>query len=87
MLKPMLAVKDTKVGLFDPPFVVIHTELAIREWDMNIKNPQTRIGMHPSDYELYQIGTYNELTGETTSLKQNIHLASGVHSGSTLQTN
>lgn len=84
MLKPVLAVKDVKIGLFDPPFIVIHNEVAIREWDIITKNTDNKYGKHPVDYELYQIGTYNELTGKLDSLASPLHLATGAFNGTTV---
>lgn len=78
MLSNVISVYDKKTGLFDKPFVVRHNGEAIREWDIVTKDTQTKFGKNPEDFDLYQIGTYNDETGEMVSLKPHTHLASGV---------
>lgn len=76
--KPVCAVFDKKVGLFDPPFVVRHTNEALREWFIVRTDKQTKFGKNPEDFDLYQIGSFNEGTGTYKNLPVHTHLASGV---------
>lgn len=78
LIKPMIAVFDKKTGLFDPPFVVRRVGEAIREWETITKDTNTKFGKHPSDYDLYQVGNFDEETGLVTSQSPHLHLASGV---------
>lgn len=68
MKKPIIAVRDIKIGLFDQPFVVRHVGEAIREWDIVSKNEQTKYGKNPTDFQLFKIADFDESTGEFTNL-------------------
>lgn len=78
MKKPVVAVKDKKIGMFDSPFVVRHPGEAMREFDTVIKDTNTKFGKNPEDFDLYQIGTYDESTGELETISPPTHLSSGV---------
>lgn len=79
MLKqPMIAVRDLKTGLFDRPFTVRHTAEAIREWDIVRKDPQTKFGKNPADFDLFHIADYEDATGHISPCIPPLHLASGV---------
>lgn len=79
--KPVIAVYDKKLGLFDPPFIVRHVGEAIREWDVVRKDEKTKFGKHPSDYEIFQIANYDDTTGSFVEIKPHLHLGSGVENG------
>lgn len=78
MKKPVIAVYDKKIGLFDQPFIVRHNGEAIREWDIVRKDDKTKFGKNPEDFDLFQIGSYDEVTGTIENLQPHTHLASGV---------
>lgn len=78
MVIPVIAVYDKKTGLFDNPLTVRHNGEAIREWDVVRKDEKTKYGKNPEDFDLFQIATYNDETGEIASLRPHTHLASGV---------
>lgn len=78
MKKPVIAVYDKKIGLFDPPFVARHKNEAVREWNVVIKNKETKFGKNPEDFDLFWIGEYDERTGNFENLQPHEHLASGV---------
>jgi len=65
----ILAIKDIKTGHFDQkPIPVIHSGEIIREFEDLKKNPETKFGKHPEDFNLYAIGTYDTETGELASV-------------------
>lgn len=76
--KLLVAVYDKKIGLFDPPVPVRHIGEAIRMFADIKKNPDTKFGMHPEDFDLFQIGVYDEPSGTVENLQPHIHLESGV---------
>ncbi|QXP08156.1 MAG: hypothetical protein [Arizlama microvirus] len=77
-LTPVIAVFDKKTGLFDPPFTVRHNGEAVREFGIVKKNPETKFGKNPEDFELFQIGNYNDTLGTFENLTQHVHLDSGI---------
>lgn len=78
MPKPMIAVYDKKTALFDAPFSCRHKNEAIREWHIVASDRNTKFGKNPEDFDLYEIGTFNEETGELITHKPAIQIASGV---------
>lgn len=78
MKNPVCAVYDKKTGLFDQIFTVRHIGEAVREWDIVRKNKDTKFGKNPEDFDLFQIGVYNDELGEVEPVKPHTHLASGV---------
>lgn len=67
MLKPMIAVFDKKTSLYDSPMLSRHTGESIREFERISKDPATKFGQHQGDFELHQIGTFDEETGTLNS--------------------
>ena len=78
MKTKLVAVFDKKTALFDNPFCVRHVGDAIREWDIVRKNSETKFGKNPEDFDLFQIGEYDDETGTLTTLSPHLHLSSGV---------
>lgn len=76
--RPMIAVYDRKTGLFDKPFAVRHIGEAVREWDLVRKDTNTKIGKNPEDFDLRQVGYFDEQTGELINQKPALQIAGGV---------
>lgn len=74
----VIAVFDKKTALYDQPFTIRHNGDAIRQWDIVRTNQETRYGKNPEDFDLFQIGTYDDETGTFENLTPPTHLASGV---------
>ena len=69
MNKIIYAVKDLALQAFGNPFFLRAKGEAIRSFqdEVNNKNDKSAIAAHPEDYELHQLGTYNDETGEITT--------------------
>lgn len=78
MKLPVVAVFDKKMALYERPFTCRMTAEAIREWDMIRKDTSTKIGKNPEDFDLFQIGTYDDEQGTLESVIPKVHLATGV---------
>lgn len=74
----MVAVKDKKTGLFDPPFLVRHPNEAVREFQLITKKTETKFGQHPEDFDLYHLADYNEDSGDFENFEVKKQLTSGV---------
>lgn len=74
MQQSVISIHDTKTGLWHSPFVVRHIGEAIRDYDAVKKDPQTRYGANPADYEMFKVADYDDQTGEITKLEKYIHL-------------
>lgn len=71
-MKIIVAVKDLAVEQFGQPFTLRHTNEAMRSFRDEVQNPESPIAKHPSDYELWQVGEYNEDTGMINSKMERI---------------
>lgn len=79
----LFAVFDSKAGFFSNPFVEQREESAIRQFcdAVNDKNPQNMWYKHPEDYSLFNIGSFDNLTGEILpSLPKSLVTASALKS-------
>lgn len=61
-MKHIYAVKDLAVQAFGLPFFVRAKGEALRSFQDEVNSDKTKsaIAQHPEDYELYELGTYDE---------------------------
>lgn len=78
MQKAILAVRDRKTALFDQPFAIRHVNEAIREFTIIAKNKDTKWGKNPEDFELVQIGTFDDETGTLGNCSPHLTLCEGI---------
>lgn len=78
MIKKVIAVYDKKTALYDAPFSVRHIGEAIREWETITKDPKTKFGKNPEDFDLFQISEYDDTTGQFQNTIPPLHLGSGI---------
>jgi len=58
------AVFDEKAAVFQPPFFFPTRGMAIRTFADTVQNPQSHLARHAGDFKLYQVGKFNEHSGE-----------------------
>lgn len=63
------AVYDLKAQSFDQPFTCHNAAVAEREYRTVLKDPKTKYGANPDDFQLYQLGYVNVETGEMEQSK------------------
>ena len=68
MLMHVFAVYDMKAEAYYPPMFQKTVGLALRIFKDMANNPDTTVGRFPTDYALFQIGTYEDTTGILTPL-------------------
>lgn len=59
----VLAIRDVKSECFKAPHFSIAVGSAIREFGDACSNPDSFISKHKEDYQLYQVGTFDEVQG------------------------
>lgn len=64
MLKLIYTILDTKAAAYLPPFYMRSNGEALRAFSDEISNGDSQIAKHPEDFILFQIGTFDEQTGE-----------------------
>lgn len=65
MKQVIISVKDTAAQAFGRPIFVPTTAVAVRSFrdEVNRVDSKDDMAMHPSDFELYQIGTFDDANG------------------------
>lgn len=69
MLLYVCAVRDSAAVAFGRPFVVSTLGLATRSFIDEVSNPESAFHSHPSDYTLYELGSFDDYTGKFESLE------------------
>jgi len=67
---------DSAAEAYDPPHFIRSTGEAVRLFSNAVKDPQTKVAKHPDDYTLFEIGEFDELTGQISMY--NAHKSLGV---------
>lgn len=68
---------DEKAGAFSQPMFYPKKEAARRAFSDATADKQTMLSKHPSDYKLYKIGEFDELTGELINCPQPEYICCG----------
>lgn len=63
-MKLLVALKDRAVDAYAPIMTVNTRGEAIRSLRDAMRDTNAPISRHPTDYELYALGNYNDATGE-----------------------
>lgn len=67
--KVVFSVYDSKVGAWMEPFFADYRGRAIRSWETACMDEKHDFNRYSSDYSLFEIGTYDQETGQMESLK------------------
>lgn len=60
------AIYDVKSENYRFPFFQQTTGLAMRTFSEGVNDPRSELHKYPDDFKLYQLGTWDETTGEMT---------------------
>lgn len=64
MIYQVMTVYDSKVKAFLVPFFVRTVAEAIRSFTEAVNDPAKQFGKYASDYDLYKLGIYDDVTGK-----------------------
>jgi len=67
MLHQMVAVFDVKVGAYARPVAVPSDGAAVRSFQDAVNAGDNEYSKHPEDYSMFNLGTYDDSTGEFIS--------------------
>lgn len=67
MILRVYAVRDLKAQAFLSPFFCPTIGVALRSFAEVANDTKTSIGKYPSDYELFELGLYDDNTGRISS--------------------
>lgn len=67
MILKAFSLLDIKAGVFSQPFFMAHAGQALRAVMDLATDLNTTVGRHPADFQLVEIGTFDDVTGVLTS--------------------
>lgn len=67
MTQFIFSVYDSAAEAFLPPFFVPAIALAIRTFKQTANTPEHHFNQHPSDFTLFELGTFDQSTGAITT--------------------
>lgn len=70
----IFAVYDKKSLAYANPFYYHQKGQALRGFDDAVNDPQSPLQKHPEDFQLFQIGEWNDTTGVITPLPNPVHI-------------
>jgi len=69
MITSAFSIFDSKSKVFQMPFFMLNSDQAIRAFGDAVNSPDsTVISRHPEDFQLYQIGIYDDSTATLTQV-------------------
>ena len=74
MITPIISIYDRAVLSYMSPFTVRTVGEAKRQLLDTVRDPTHAFSQHPSDYDLVQLGTFNDSNGTIESFKQPVLL-------------
>lgn len=76
----IVAIKDLKTGTFMAPGHIHNVAAAVRDFETGINRPDenSNLYMYPSDFELWKLGTWDDITGEFVNKQEFVIAGSSV---------
>jgi len=74
----MYAFYDAGGSIYYPPFAVTEHGLAVRHFHKLVNDTNTDFGKFPGDFQLWEIGKYNDQTGQMTPMEEKINHGNGL---------
>lgn len=78
-MKQICAIRDAKAEYWMEPLYFQAVGQALRAFEDAINKDGTELNAHPEDYTMFHLGTFDETTGEITTLEQPYQLEVGVN--------
>ena len=78
MLTKIYAIYDNKAEAFMQPYFAGTPGLALRTFADGVNNPDSIFHRHPNDFVLYEVGVYDDHTGDIQNHEQNINLGMAI---------
>lgn len=77
MILKMFAIYDRQTEIYHPPLYAHSIGHILRTCGDLFKNPETPFFLHPADYDLFEIGLWDDSTGRTTQNVENHKVCTG----------
>lgn len=59
----VVAVQDARSGFFMRPSFGNHLGSILRDWESVVNDPQSQMNKYPEDFALYELGEYDDISG------------------------
>lgn len=63
-MKVVISIKDSALDAFMQPWYVQTAAQAVRSFNQEVNNPESPMNRTPDDFDLYELGTFDENTGQ-----------------------
>lgn len=74
----VFCIYDSKVKAFTNPMYFREAGEALRAWENTTRDESTMFSKFPADYTLFEVGYYDELTGDFTNHEAKINLGTAL---------
>lgn len=71
----VMAAYDKKARAFLNPFYSTHIDVGVRAFAQAANTTEHQVYLHPEDFALYQLGTFNDENGAFELLGTPVHIA------------
>lgn len=71
------AIYDSVSRSFAPPFHMASPNVAVRAFALGVNSAESHLSKHPTDYTLFQIGTFDDETGIHLPQEPHVNLGLG----------
>lgn len=78
MKSNIYAIYDNKAEAYMQPFFAATPGLALRAFSDNVNNKESIFNKHPNDFVLYEIGEFDDATGDLKKHKENHNLGMAI---------
>lgn len=75
-MQNLYSVRDNKVNSYSPVFPSTSSVQATRDFERACNDANTQLNRYPSDFDLFQVGTFDDQTGVVTPINPPIHVVS-----------
>lgn len=69
MITKAFSIRDVKAGTYNPPFFQYTPGMAERAVKHMMKDPGSMLGTYPSDFELFEVGSFDDESGRVETLQ------------------
>ena len=78
MIHKIFTIYDNKAMAYLPPFFLHRTEMALRTFSDCVNSKDHQFGRHPADYNIFELGTYDDEHAKITEYTAPKNLGNGL---------